>query len=234
MSFIIEVEGISGAGKTTMVPYIQKYLEKQGYSTFSFYEPGFTKLGTDIRKIVLKQENNGETYYKILTKLLLFLTNRVDTRYFCINKIHKSDFTIIDRYYGSTYVYQILSLESEVERTLLRNVLNAAMGAITHSHSYVNKTFVDATILLNVSPNIALKRVKKRDKKKKSDKYKAEISDEFIEFNTKKRKDFLDYFYMLDKNNKNILIDADAKLESVVSEVEHRLEKLLSGIKTRK
>lgn len=230
MSFIIEVEGISGSGKTTLVPYIQKFLEKQGYSSFSFYEPGFTKLGNDIRKMVLSQKTNGETYYKVLTKLLLFLTNRVDTRYLCSKEIHKKNFTIIDRYYGSTYVYQILALESITEQNLLINVLNATMGAITNTPAYMNKRFVDGTILLNVNPEVALKRIQARSKDKKNSKYKEEISDDFVEFNVKKQRDFLDYFYMLDKTDANIMIDAEQKLDLVVKEVERKLKTLLNSM----
>lgn len=233
MSFILEVEGISGAGKTTLIPYIQKYLKKRELSSFTFYEPGFTKLGNDIRKLVLKEKDNG-LYYKHLTNLLLFLTNRVDIRFTITNGMQKKDFTVIDRYYGSTYVYQILSLESEVERILLKNVLNATMGAITCNTSYSNKSFVDGTILLNASPDVALERVKKRTKKENKGKFKTEVRDDFEEYNTKKQMDYLDYFYMLDRNEKNILIDADQNLEKVVKDVEHKLDKLITSFSYKK
>jgi dTMP kinase len=229
MAYMIEVEGISGAGKTTVVPHIQKFLEDNGYSTFSFYEPGTTKLGRTIRKLVLDNNVPGN-YHKVLTKLLLFLTNRADIRSVFSREIESKDFAIVDRYYGSTYVYQIMSLASEVEQILLSNVLNAVMGAITSMTSYSNSKFVDTTVLLNVSPETAFKRVKKRASGKKEKIYKVDFEeDEFIQFNEMKQKQFLDYFYSLERSNRNMLIDASQKLPSVKKELDKKFKNFLDN-----
>lgn len=234
MAYMIEVEGISGAGKTTVVPHIQKFFEDKGYTAFSFYEPGTTKLGRTIRKLVLDNNVPGN-YHKVLTKLLLFLTNRADIRSVFGREIESKDFAIVDRYYGSTYVYQIMSLASEVEQILLNNVLNAVMGAITSITSYSNSKFVDSTILLNVSPETAFKRVKKRASGKKENIYRVDFEeDDFVQFNEIKQGQFLDYFYSLDRCNKNILIDANQKLPLVKKELDNKLKIFLDNYNVNK
>ena len=49
----ISVEGIDGAGKSTNVEFIRKYLQDKGYAAIVTREPGGTVIGEEIRKLIL-------------------------------------------------------------------------------------------------------------------------------------------------------------------------------------
>lgn len=230
MSFIIEVEGISGAGKTTLVPYIVDYIKKKKFSCFSFYEPGTTELGKKLRKLALNVKDSTN-FNDTLTHLLLFLTNRSDIYASHQEEIDNNDFVVVDRYYGSTQVYQIMSRKSLVERGILSNVLDTTMRAIM-----LRPSPTDSTFLLNASPKIAFDRVKQRINKLDDapKRYRPNVRKDFIEFNTARRTNFLDYFYTLEQCPVNVVLNADQDLEHVVTEMEHRMNKLLEyAVKTR-
>ena len=54
----ITLEGVEGAGKTTLVDFIENLLVKSGHDVVKTREPGGTKIGEQIREILLKNENN--------------------------------------------------------------------------------------------------------------------------------------------------------------------------------
>ena len=51
----ITIEGIEGAGKSTQLAFIQKYLADQDQTLTVTREPGGTELGEQIRKLLLTQ-----------------------------------------------------------------------------------------------------------------------------------------------------------------------------------
>src|SRR3989344_3300721 len=69
----IVFEGGEGSGKTTVARFILQTLENLGLKTLLTHEPGGTKLGTDIRKILLYEESIHPR-----TELLLFLADRAE------------------------------------------------------------------------------------------------------------------------------------------------------------
>ena len=72
--FFITLEGIEGAGKSTMINFIEDYLTKISHDVIKTREPGGTKIGEQIRTILLKNENNNLTAD---TELLLMFAARV-------------------------------------------------------------------------------------------------------------------------------------------------------------
>ena len=69
----ITLEGVEGAGKTTLVDFIENLLVKTGHDVVKTREPGGTKIGEQIREILLKNENNELTDD---TELLLIFAAR--------------------------------------------------------------------------------------------------------------------------------------------------------------
>ena len=55
---LITFEGLDGCGKSTQLEKTKKWLNLQGYKVLKTQQPGGTKIGKQIRKILLNPENN--------------------------------------------------------------------------------------------------------------------------------------------------------------------------------
>lgn len=100
----ITLEGIEGAGKSTIMKGLAQWLEAQGYSTFSTREPGGSKLGKRLRAMLLdcRQEPLSPT-----AELYLFLADRAQHISEVIRPALESGQVVLcDRYIDSTFAYQ--------------------------------------------------------------------------------------------------------------------------------
>ncbi len=102
--FFITLEGIEGAGKSTMVSFIEDFLTKDGHDVIKTREPGGTKIGEQIRTILLKNENNNLT---VDAELLLMFAARAQHIKEIITPALSSGKTILcDRFIDASYAYQ--------------------------------------------------------------------------------------------------------------------------------
>ena len=98
------IEGIDFTGKTTQSKKLQEFLTSKGERVIYTREPGGTKLGEDIRNIIL--ENKREDPSKQAT-LLLFMAARAENIAKIIKPALESGTSVIcDRFIASTIVYQ--------------------------------------------------------------------------------------------------------------------------------
>ncbi len=56
---LITLEGIDGTGKSTQVRLLTNWLRRQGYEVLATREPGGTRVGEQIRGILLSSSNHG-------------------------------------------------------------------------------------------------------------------------------------------------------------------------------
>ena len=102
--FFITLEGVEGAGKSTMVNFIEDFLTKGGHDVIKTREPGGTKIGEQIRTILLKNENNNLT---VDAELLLMFAARAQHIEEIITPALSSGKTILcDRFIDASYAYQ--------------------------------------------------------------------------------------------------------------------------------
>lgn len=100
----ITLEGIEGAGKSTVVDFIEDFLTKEGHDVIKTREPGGTVIGEQIREILLKNENYTLTYD---TELLLVFSARAQHIQEVILPALSSGKTILcDRFTDASYAYQ--------------------------------------------------------------------------------------------------------------------------------
>lgn len=100
----ITMEGPDGAGKTTQINLLKKYLETKGYDILITREPGGTAISEAIREIILNPEYEEMSY---MTELLLYASARAQL----VNQIIKPALeegkaVICDRFVESSAVYQ--------------------------------------------------------------------------------------------------------------------------------
>ena len=100
----ITFEGLEGCGKTTQAKMLFDFLIKQKIPSIYTKEPGGTKIGDKIRKILLDQKNDGMDYK---TEMLLFLASRAENvRLIILPALEEGKIVISDRFHDSTTAYQ--------------------------------------------------------------------------------------------------------------------------------
>lgn len=99
----ITLEGPEGAGKTTQLRLLSRYLEDSGIEHVITRDPGGTALGKPIRRILL----NSESEVHPLTELLLYEADRAqNVSEIIVPNLRAGKVVFCDRYTDSTAAYQ--------------------------------------------------------------------------------------------------------------------------------
>ena len=101
---LIVLEGADGVGKTTQVEHLVARLREHGVPTTSLREPGGTPLGERIRSVLLLGEGAS---VNDRAELLLFLAARAQLAPEVAREISAGKTVVLDRFFLSTYAYQI-------------------------------------------------------------------------------------------------------------------------------
>lgn len=100
----ITVEGIEGAGKTTMLLRAAQWLEAHGFRVVQTREPGGTVLAEKLRDILLDRDH---TTLGGLAELLLMFASRAEHLEELIRPaIVRGDCVLCDRFTDATWAYQ--------------------------------------------------------------------------------------------------------------------------------
>lgn len=139
---LIAVEGIDGAGKTTIAKHLCDFLSKRGHSCVVFKEPSDSIYGRIIKSLKSRLSPERE--------LELFLLDReIDVRERINPALEEGKIVIMDRYYYSNIAYQsACGLKEEMIKELNERIAPKP----------------DLVILLDISPSKALERIKNREK----------------------------------------------------------------------
>lgn len=95
------LEGMDGAGKSTHIPNIIKILEARGLEVVSTREPGGTKLGEQLRTLLLHESMHPET-----ETLLMFAARREHIANVIEPALARGAYVLSDRFTDATYAYQ--------------------------------------------------------------------------------------------------------------------------------
>jgi dTMP kinase len=100
----ITIEGVEGAGKSSCMQYVRELLEREGHEVVTTREPGGTKLGEEVRNILLGHREGGMA---IETELLLMFAARCEHLHkVIVPAIEAGKWVICDRFTDSTFAYQ--------------------------------------------------------------------------------------------------------------------------------
>ena len=101
---LIVLEGAEGAGKTTQIRLLAERLTVGGIQCVAVREPGGTPVGDDIREILLQPEQEITPG----TEALLFMASRAElVSREIVPSLQKGMVVLVDRFFLSTYAYQI-------------------------------------------------------------------------------------------------------------------------------
>ena len=146
-SRFIVLEGSEGVGKSSHIKTIENYLIKYKIDYILTREPGGTKTGEEIRKIILDKENETDE----LSDALLFYASRYENYTKKILPALNTGKTVIcDRFHYSTFVYQGIVGNNSTVRDL----------HIIFDEMY--KKSIDHVIYFYTDPEESLKRISSR------------------------------------------------------------------------
>ncbi len=102
--FFITVEGGEGAGKTTQIAFIQRWLHQFGRNVLVTREPGGTELGERIRHLLL---HSREIEISADSELLMIFAARAEHLQKVIKPaLARGAIVVSDRFTDATYAYQ--------------------------------------------------------------------------------------------------------------------------------
>jgi dTMP kinase len=144
MSLFITFEGPEGCGKSTQARELYERLRSRGYRVILTREPGGTRIGDMVRRILLDFRNTEMT---AATETLLFSAARAQLVAEVIRPyLDYGGIVLCDRYADSTFAYQGYGLGRDIDE--LRAITEAATGGLTP----------DLTIYLDLPAEIGLER----------------------------------------------------------------------------
>lgn len=199
--FII-FEGGEGSGKTTIIERLKTAHPEIVYTQ----DPGGTKLGEQIRALVLSEKTSG---IDVGAELLLFLAARRQAVAEVIKPALDAGKNVISNRFGlSSIAYQIYGRERPQYLPFLRTVSEQILEGCTP----------DACILLDVTPQIGIARVRSRPEEP------TRFDNEEIAFHERVREGYKKH---IGEFGKPIIIDSDKPLEDVWTEVLRAVESII-------
>ena len=142
--FLIAIEGIDGAGKTTQAKLLVEKLKSEGYSAIALHEPTEGMWGQKI----MTQAKDKKFNVSAKEELKLFLQDRIeDVKNNITPALKAKQIVVMDRYYFSSIAYQ------------------GARGLNIKKIEEINKEIApppDLMIILDVHPLVSLQRLEQK------------------------------------------------------------------------
>jgi dTMP kinase len=144
----ITLEGIEGAGKTTVADRLTQALRARGLTVHATREPGGTKVAERIRSVVL---DRGEEHISATAEtLLMFGARQVHVDNLIRPALTRGEWVLCDRFTDATHAYQ--GGGRGVDRDLIERLARAVHADLQP----------DCTILLDVPVRLGLERMQAR------------------------------------------------------------------------
>ena len=146
----ITIEGPEGSGKSTHSRLLCGYLRRRGLKILHTREPGGTKIGEVIRKVLLDRKNKKMSG---ACELFLFLAARAQIVEEMIRPaLAKGYIVVCDRFHDATAAYQ--GYGAGLDLKLIDSTGRLATGGLKP----------DLTVLLDVETKVGLKRAGVKDR----------------------------------------------------------------------
>lgn len=145
----LALEGMDGCGKSTQMRLLTEHFIRHGHDVLTTREPGGSRLGRELRRILL---DPAATDLTPLAELFLYLADRAQHAATVIQPaLAAGRLVLCDRYADSTVVYQGFGRGMDPDR--LAELCHLAAGGL----------WPDLTVVLDLPPETALARARGRD-----------------------------------------------------------------------
>jgi dTMP kinase len=203
----ISFEGGEGAGKSTQSNLLKDWFEKKGFKVLLTREPGGTKLGNQLRSILLANET-GEISPR--AEALMYAADRAHHVYSIVRPaLNNGEVVITDRYLDSSIAYQgagRILLPTEVAR-----ISRWATESLTPT----------LTIILDLPANIGLSRLKGADR----------LESEPVIFHERVRQEYLNLANT--DPERYLVVDATQNVETIHNMIVERVAQLPAILKNK-
>lgn len=196
---------MEGSGKSTNIAWAEGFLRAEGIDVLLTHEPGRTKIGEELRNVLLSTRDER---VMPMTELFLMFASRTQLlEEVIIPALHRGTWVLCDRYVDSSIAYQGGGRELGVESV---TKLIQAMGEL-----YVKP---DLTILLDLPANLISERLADRT----LDRFESEDRSFFERIRQT-------YLELAEEHSHISVIDATQPLEGVRDEIAGLLRHLVDS-----
>jgi len=203
---MVVFDGSNGAGKTTVIQSIEKYLISKGVDVLLTREPGGTPIGEKIRDVILDPKTPEMSF---MTELMLFGAGRAQhIQEKIIPALSAGKVVISDRFDAATFSFQHYARGIDIDTITKINDLA------------LNGFSPDMNIILDLDPAEGLKRVQSRGEGL------DRLEDEKADFLIRARNGYLKQAEQ--SPEKFEVVDAAQSKEKVLSDVINIIDVLLS------
>jgi dTMP kinase len=201
-------EGMEGCGKSTQCKKLIEYFVRQGHDVLHTLEPGGSRLGKELRRILLDPKNSD---LSSTSELFLYLADRAQHVSSVIRPAMEDGRTVIcDRFADSTVVYQ--GYGRGLDPSLLHHLNDVAVQGL----------WPDVTILLDVEPEIGLKRALTRNMQDNKTATEGRFEAESMAFHTRIREGYLTWAAL--HRSRFLVVDAGRNPDAVFDSILRGLE----------
>ena len=211
---LISFEGGDGSGKSTQLRLLEGYLSGRGQACLCTREPGGTRLGKMIRKVLLEA---GDESISSQTELFLYLADRAQHVQEVIEPALVSGRLVLcDRFTDSTLAYQ--GYGRGVDLGMLRQMNAIASRGLTP----------DLTFLLDCPVELGLSRTARRMEERRTlQRREDRFEREEVEFHERVRQGFLELARA--EAERFYVLDASRSIQEVHEEIRGIVDRQLQG-----
>ncbi len=214
----ITLEGPDGSGKTTQARMLAERLRSEGYPVLESVEPGGTRIGREIRKILL--DPSYSELKPTAELLLMFAARAQNVEESVLPALEEGKIVVSDRFTDSSIAYQGAGRGLGV-KTVLEVDRIACHGLVP-----------DLTLCIDIDTNAGLERAHSRNRSD-TKKRESRLDEQAIDFHEKARAAYHDLARR--EPNRFHLVDGSGAPEEVAAKVWakvapclHKLDPLIS------
>ncbi|PCJ19318.1 MAG: dTMP kinase [Candidatus Cloacimonadota bacterium] len=201
---LITFEGSEGAGKSTQVKALKKYLVSLGYKVVCTFEPGGgSDLCKKIRSLLLSPDSGD---FSDETELFMMLAARAEhVESLVLPSLSRGEIVICDRFIDSSVAYQGYGRGIDIK-------------TISQMNAFAIKgRYPDLTVVMDIDPVIGLKRAAKTGSLDR-------IESAALSFHQNVREGFMS---LAQEGERYFVVDASLDIQTLESEIKERVLKLL-------